>query len=61
MERWYDITIHYKPNEFAGETLVVQLKDGEPVERLLEIIDNAIGVDTKKSGKEYWITKKDKK
>lgn len=58
MERWYSITIHYNPEEFTNETLVVHLKKGEPVERLLNIMDNAIGIVYHKSGNEYRIRKK---
>jgi len=58
MERWYGITIHFNPDEFTGETLVVNLKNGESEERLLEIMNNAIGIKFKKAGNEYWITRK---
>ncbi|MGV8095057.1 MAG: FecR family protein [Mangrovibacterium sp.] len=58
MERWYNIIIHFNPEEFAKETLVVNLKNGESDQRLLEIIDNAIGIQFKKTENEYWITKR---
>lgn len=57
MERWYDVTIHFNPLDFTGETLAVNLKDKESIERLLEIMDNAIGIEFRKTGNEYWITK----
>jgi transmembrane sensor len=58
MERWYNIIIHFNPEEFTKETLVVNLKNGESDQRLLEIIDNAIGIQFKKTENEYWITKR---
>ena len=60
MERWYGITIHFNPKDFEGETLTVNLKNGEQVEQLLEIINNAIGITISKNENEYRI-KKNKK
>lgn len=59
MERWYGVTIHYQPKQFIGETLVLRLKDGEPVSRVLEIINDAMGIEYKNKGNEYWIVRKD--
>lgn len=57
MERWYEIEIHYDRGEFEGETLFVNLKDDESVERLLDIINKAIGIKFKRKENEYWIEK----
>ena len=60
MERWYGITIHFNPKDFEGETLTVNLKNGEQVEQLLEIINNAIGITISKNENEYRIKKNNK-
>jgi len=61
VERWYDVKIHYNLNEFTNETLTVNLKKGESIGRLLQIVDEAIGVKVEQKGNEYVIIKKIKK
>ncbi len=58
MERWYNIKIHYKPEDFVNESLTVNLKNGESVGRLLEIMNEAIGIQIKQDRDEYIITRK---
>lgn len=58
IERWYGVTIHFQPKQFTGETLVLRLKNGEPVSRVLEIINDAMGIEYKNKGKVYWIVRK---
>jgi len=57
-ERWYDVKIKYKLSEFSGETLTVHLKKGESINRLFEIMDQAIGINVKQNGNTYVISKK---
>ncbi|MEN6456778.1 MAG: FecR domain-containing protein [Prolixibacteraceae bacterium] len=57
-ERWYDIKIEYHPSDFAGESLTVNLQNGEQVDRLFRIIDEAMGIIIKKTGNEYVIIRK---
>ncbi len=61
MERWYGIKIHFSPKDFMGETLFVNLKGEESVDKLLLIINKAIGIKIKKENNEYWIMKEQKK
>jgi len=56
--RWYDVKIDYKPGDFAGETLTVNLENGEPVDHLFQIIDKVMGISITKKGKEYVIRRK---
>jgi ferric-dicitrate binding protein FerR (iron transport regulator) len=58
IERWYGVKVHFNPEEFAGESLTVNLQNGEPVDQLLEIINNAMGIKVRKDENEYWINKK---
>jgi len=57
-ERWYDVKIEYNPADFTGESLTVNLQNGEPVDRLFKITDEAMGITVKQSGKEYVIKRK---
>lgn len=61
IERWYNVSIHFKEDEFSAETLYVNLKSGETLEKMLEIIDNAIGISVKRNGNEINIEKKIKR
>lgn len=56
-ERWYDIKISYQLNDFTNETLTVNLKNSESIDRLMEIIDEAMGIHVKQNGNEYVITR----
>ncbi|MGQ8335122.1 FecR family protein [Sunxiuqinia sp. A32] len=58
IERWYNVKIHFKSDEYEGETLVVNLEEGETIERLFEIIDNAVGIEIRTKQNEYWVTKR---
>ena len=61
IERWFNVSIKYNPEEFTKETLYVNLKSEETLERMLQIIDNAIGIQVKRSGNELVIEKKIKR
>ena len=58
MERWYNVKIHYNLNEFTNETLTVNLKKGESITRVFQIVDEAIGIKVKHNGGEYVINRK---
>lgn len=57
-ERWYDVKIEYNPVDFTGESLTVNLQNGEPVDRLFKIIDEAMGITIKQTDHEYVIKRK---
>lgn len=57
VERWYNVKISYQINDFTNETLTVNLKDNESINRLMEIINEAIGINVKQNGNEYVITR----
>ncbi len=61
IERWYNITISYKTEEFLGETLFVNLNNGETLDNVLRIIDDAIGIDVIRNGNQLTIEKKIKR
>lgn len=61
IERWFDVTIQYNPEEFSNETLYLNLKSGETLDKMLQIIDNAIGIQVKRNGNELLIEKKIKR
>jgi ferric-dicitrate binding protein FerR (iron transport regulator) len=61
IERWFNVSIKYNPEEFSRETLYVNLKSGETLEKMLQIIDNAIGIQVKRNGNELLIEKKIKR
>ena len=58
VERWYNVKIKYKLNEFKGETLVLNLKKGESIDRFFQIVDEVIGINVKQNGEEYIISRK---
>lgn len=58
VERWYDVKIHYNLNDFANETLTVNLKKGESIARLFQIVDEAIGVKVEQNESGYVINRK---
>jgi len=58
IERWYDVKIAYNPSDFAGEALTVNLQNGEPVNHLFRIIDEAIGINIKQTADGYIIKRK---
>lgn len=57
VERWYDVKISYQMTDFSDETLTVNLKNNESIHRLMEIINEAIGINVKQNGNEYVITR----
>lgn len=61
IERWFNVSIKYNPEEFSNETLYVNLKRRETLDNMLQIIDNAIGIQVKRNGNELLIEKKIKR
>lgn len=61
IERWFNVSIKYDSEEFTKETLYVNLKSGETLDKMLQIIDNAIGIQVKRNGNEIMIEKKIKR
>jgi ferric-dicitrate binding protein FerR (iron transport regulator) len=61
VERWYDVKISYQMADFSNETLTVNLKNNESIHRLMEIINEAIGINVKQNGNEYVITRSKKR
>lgn len=61
IERWFNVSIKYNPEEFTKETLYVNLKSGETLDKMLQIIDNALGIQVKRNGNEIIIEKKIKR
>jgi ferric-dicitrate binding protein FerR (iron transport regulator) len=58
VERWYNVKINYNLNDFVNETLTVNLKNGESIGRLFQIIDRAMGIKVEQKGNEYVINRK---
>lgn len=61
IERWFNVSIKYNPEEFAKETLYVNLKSRETLDNMLQIIDDAIGIQVKRNGNELLIENKIKR
>ncbi len=61
VERWYDVRLIYNHNEFTNETLTVNLKKGEAIARLFEIMDQAIGIEVELTNDAYVIKRKEKR
>ena len=57
-ERWFDVTIKYNAANFKEDGLTVRLEKGETLERLLEILDETIGISYKNQNDTIHITKK---
>ncbi|WP_372934627.1 FecR family protein [Mariniphaga sediminis] len=57
-ERWYDVRLEFNPDDFEGESLNVKLKKNESIQRLFEIIDEAMGIHVKQNGNDYVIRRK---
>jgi ferric-dicitrate binding protein FerR (iron transport regulator) len=59
-ERWFNVDITYGPaSQFDDDYLTLRLKKGESLERLLEIIDETIGINYKTENDKIILTKKD--
>ncbi len=43
MEKWFDVTVIYNPDDFKNNKLTVRLLEGEQLDQLLRIIETAIG------------------
>ncbi|QGY46155.1 DUF4974 domain-containing protein [Maribellus comscasis] len=58
VERWYDVKIEYNLDDFEGESLNVKLKKDESIQRLFEIMDEAMDINVKQNDDEYVISRK---
>lgn len=59
IEKWYDVEVIYNPEDFKENKLTVKLQEGEQLNRLLEIIETAVGAKcTTKENKIYIIKTK---
>lgn len=43
IEKWYNVEVVYNPDDFEKNKLTVKLLEGEQLNRLLEIIESAVG------------------
>ena len=57
-ERWFNVDITYPAAQFEDDYLTLRLKKGESLERLLEIIDETIGINYKIENDKITLTKK---
>ncbi len=57
-ERWFNVSITYPAIQFKNDYLTLRLKKGEPLEHLLEIIDETIGINYKIENDKIALTKK---
>jgi len=59
IEKWYNVEVVYNPEDFKENKLTVKLQEGEQLNRLLEIIETAVGARcTTKDSKIYIIKNK---
>jgi len=58
VERWYNVSIQYDLKDFSNETLNVHLKKGESIDRLFQIMDQAIGIKIMQNENVYVVTRK---
>lgn len=58
-ERWFNVDIVYPAREFQHDYLTLRLKKGEPLERLLVIIDEMIGINYKIENNKITINRKE--
>lgn len=57
IEKWYGVEVVYNPEDFKENKLTVQLQEGEQLNRLLEIIETAIGAKCTTKEKKIYIIK----
>ena len=58
VERWYNVSIQYDLKDFSNETLNVHLKKGESIDRLFQIMDQAIGIKIRQNDNKYIVIRK---
>lgn len=44
MERWYGVEVDYRPEQFVGQRLTLELGEGENIEQLLEIMQKVMHI-----------------
>lgn len=57
IEKWYGVEVIYNPDDFKENKLTVKLQEGEQLNRLLEIIETAVGVKCTTKTNKIYITK----
>lgn len=57
IEKWYDVEVIYNPEDFSENKLTVKLQEGEQLNRLLEIIETAVGAKCTTKENKIYITK----
>ena len=58
IERWYNVDLKFSSEEFVEETFTLHLKKDEPISKLFEIMDQAIGINIKQNETTYVISRK---
>ncbi|WP_372775321.1 FecR family protein [Mangrovibacterium sp.] len=58
IERWYNMEVVYNPRDFQRNKLTVKLLEGEQLNKLLQIIESAVGAQCTVNGSKIYITKK---
>ena len=58
IERWYNMEVVFNPDDFQKNKLTVKLLRGEQLNKLLQIIESAIGAKCTVDGTKIFITKK---
>lgn len=58
IEKWYGVEIIYNPENFKENKLTVKLQEGEQLNRLLEIIETAVGAKCTTKENKIYIVKK---
>ena len=58
IEKWYNMEVIYNPNDFKENKLTVKLLEGEQLNKLLEIIESAVGAQSTVKGNKIYIAKK---
>lgn len=61
IEKWYDVKVIYNPEDFIKNKLTVRLQEGEQLNRLLEIIETAVGANCTTKGNNIYIVKTNSK
>ncbi|HKJ43629.1 MAG TPA: FecR domain-containing protein, partial [Sunxiuqinia sp.] len=58
IERWYNVQIIYDKSRFQKQRLTVELREGESIERLFQIIEKAINVDYRIEKQKIYVSPK---
>ena len=58
IEYWYNMEVVFNPSDFVGNKLTVKLFEGEQLDKLLEIVESALGAQCTVQGNKIVIKKK---